>query len=116
MERLARYADQLTPGERILAARRRAKMTQREMADWFGVSPRVFSAWEKDERADVPEVFAPPLSPGEVCFFLRRRSGTTVATVAKSLGLSVRWVQRAEAGESRNLEPLLGYWRACLGI
>ena len=102
----------LTPGERLLLARRRARITQKELADWLGVSPRRLSRWEKDEEDGAPPVPISALSPGEQCFFRRKWAGLSVKEVAEELGLSPRWIQRAEAGESKNIEPLTGFWEA----
>ena len=44
----------MTLGKRIAAARKKARMTQKQVADAFGITGSAVSEWERDES--VPEV------------------------------------------------------------
>ena len=48
------YAPGMTLGRRIKRARERLKLTQKNVADAFGVSPQAVSSWERD--VEIPEV------------------------------------------------------------
>lgn len=90
----------LTLGERLLLRRRADQMTQREMADAFGIPLGTYRAWETD-AGDVPRVKGVSVSQltlSELCYILRRRHGIRLQDVALALNRSISWVYAAEGG------------------
>ena len=100
-----------TPGERFLISRRRAHITQHDIAEVYEVSPHRVAQWEWDRRSDVPSVtLDPPVQPHERCYIWRRRVGWTLEELEKRTDLHVSWLHRAERGELRDMRALLVWW------
>lgn len=106
-----RLRDRLTRGERLAIERRRHRWTQAQAAESHGVSVYVFQRWEKDWHSDPPFVtFESPIQDYEWCFVLRRRSFLTLHQLGELMGLSHKWIHRAERGEVRDVTALVLWW------
>lgn len=101
---------ELTPGEKVFLARRRASMTQQEAARRHRVSLYTYRKWEKDEEK--PEVSLPNLRSLELfekCLIKRRRSGYDAIEIAAEMGICKWWMTQMEQGEA-NVTRLAEYW------
>lgn len=114
---------ELTGAERVTISRRRARLNDKPLTiaaacKMFGVSAGVFRSWEDEERngrtptplpGDVTTVA--DLRPYERCYLARIRAKAQAKDVAAELGLSDRWMTKAERGEQDDIEALSNYWR-----
>ena len=100
----------LTPGERLVIARRREGETIGEAAERCGVSYRQYSRAEKDESNGVRQPRFKTLEPYEVCFLLRRRAGMSLVSFAAATGLTRWWVCQMEYG-TVNYDRLVEIWK-----
>lgn len=115
LERRTVTVPDLTPGEALELSRRRARLTQTQLADSMGVSPDRVRRWERDGcRLGVPVPKVGPLSIYEVCWLVRRRRGVTLRELSAETRLSVTWLHRAEHGEipADRAGALPAYWRS----
>ena len=113
---------ELAQYEVLYLHRKRARLTQKEMADQLEVSintycdlelglklsPRWIKILDEDLRVFNKYKNYPPSSL-ETCILLRRRRGWFQQRLANELGVSRNWVNRMEAGKE-NPEPLFKYW------
>lgn len=103
---------ELTPGERLLVARRRSGLSQIEMAEIYGVGLDKYRGWEEN-LGDVPHVkgvHVRELPLEELCFLHRRRRGITLKQVATAFGKSPSWAHGvARRGRSENLRKIVDY-------
>lgn len=114
---------ELNDAERVTISRRRARIDNKPLtiaaaAKLFGVTDGVFRSWENPKSksrtpaplpGDVTTVA--DLRPYERCYLARVRSGLKAKDVAAELGLSDRWLTKAERGEQDDIEALVNYWR-----
>lgn len=94
----------LTRGELLYVKRRRAGMTQAEMAKKLGVTLDAFRVWERGlgDEAECPSVTPIPVAEMtllELFTIRRRRLGVTIAYLADVMDRSVGWVHRAQTGK-----------------
>lgn len=105
----------MTQGERLELSRRRLGLTKAQMAEWLGVSIYTYRNWERDTEVSQttprPDPQVGELAPGEWCWLQRRRAGLRLRDVAEDMQVPVKWVQRAEYGESKNNFALVNWWR-----
>jgi transcriptional regulator with XRE-family HTH domain len=100
---------ELTNGETIHIVRRRASMSQKELADKHEVSQPAISKWETGKtNAEAIAPLDPPLADCERAHILRRRLRWTIKSVARRMSLSHVTILRMEAGE-RDCGALLKY-------
>lgn len=114
LERRTVTVPDLTPGEALELSRRRARLTQRQLADSLGVAIDRVRRWERDLcRRGVPSPRVGPLTVYEVCWLVRRRRGVTLRELSAATGLAVTWLHRAERGEipADRAGALQAYWR-----
>ncbi len=100
----------LTRGERLLVARRREAESQVDAAARFDVSLYRYRQWETDEEKSPHELGLGKLSGFEACFLMRKRAGTTMAAVAKKVGVSRWWLCQMERGEVDSAR-LVSFWQ-----
>lgn len=92
----------LSVGERLFIYRKRAKISQSEMARNYGISRSTYGRIERDELDD-PNVRAYVLGgllPNEEAMIIRRRNNETQKEVATRIGLSRHWVSKMETGQA----------------
>lgn len=102
----------LTNGELILIKRRRAKLSQKEIASRAGITRNLYGAIERDQKnlsfgpnsKEIEE-----LSQAEICFILRRRSGLSQKECADKLGVSRFWFNQMET-EKVSCSKLVKFW------
>ncbi len=101
----------LTNGERLFLARRRAGQNTHARADELGVSFYRYNRWEKDEDTEgAPKPRLGPLRAHERSHVLRRRAGVSVQDFARVLDVSAWWLTQMEAGVV-SPERLTAFWR-----
>lgn len=101
----------LTRGERLVLARRRAQKTQIEAARMHGVSIYQYGRWERGEDVDtVPGCNLGRLRDYEICYVLRMRRGIPVGTLARRIGVSRWWLTQIEYGRAP-AEVAVAHWR-----
>lgn len=102
----------LTAGERLYIARRRAGLTMLEAATEHGVTDWRYREWEKDRTSEVAAPFAyleTPLTPNEAAILARRRKNWSIRQLGLMMGLSHVTVIKWEA--SQNLvNPVVQFW------
>jgi transcriptional regulator with XRE-family HTH domain len=104
----------LTPGERLLVARRRRHWSQPQAAHHLGVSRDQYQDWESG-KFEIPSAAAQcaisidHLRDYEVCMLLRRRLGITELEMGRMVGLSRQWVSMIERGAAP-AATLVAYW------
>lgn len=99
----------LTPAERLVIFRRRARWTQADMADLLAASRNRYEQWERGQRDGVPHVRLEPLELFEWCYIHRRRKGWTLAEIEERSDFKGKWVHRVERGET-DCQPLAQWW------
>jgi DNA-binding XRE family transcriptional regulator len=112
----------LTNGERLMMARRRANKTQEEMRDSLGLSKLAYLRLEHDEEhVDWTKSLKETAALGpfirsidtiqlhERCHLSRLRQGMTQSALAKEVGCSKQWVQKMETAQQR-CDTLLDFW------
>lgn len=106
----------LTLGERLVVRRRREGMTQRDLADRFGLPRRMLQELERDNfTGEIPEELKTFAGLGgvlqnyEKCFIARRRAKAEVGWVADTLSVSRQWVNEMESGRER-CDVLMALW------
>lgn len=104
-------AGTLSRGEKLLLERRREGLTQPEAAKKRKVSTSLYRLWESDKETEeaAPSVALGAVEVSEACFIARRRSGKTVAQVARALRVCRFWLYKMERGEAPT-EQLAEYW------
>jgi hypothetical protein len=103
----------LTPGERFLIQRRRRGQTRAQAAQMWGVKAHRIRDWEFGLGPMPPprvELLPTHLSPNEICYILRLRSGLRPAELAQVLGVTAHTVLSWERGEG-SAQRLYDYWR-----
>lgn len=100
----------LSRGERLEIVRRRKRHTQTEAAAEHGTTTYVYRRWERDLHRAAPLVIVGPLADFELCYVRRRRSGLTLRALGDLMGLSHKWIHRAERGEVRDVTALVLWW------
>lgn len=104
----------LTIGERIELSRRRARVTQAQLAELYEVSVDTVRRWEADElRKGAPVPALGRLAVHELCWLARRRRRVTLRDLSAATGLAVTWLHRAERGDipPERAGALVAYWR-----
>lgn len=101
--------DDLTPGELVWLTRKRAGLTQREMARATTRSEHTIRAYERDEirprNAGAIDLGGKALTKAECCRVARRRAGLSLRALAATLRTShVTLLKRERAG------GLVSYW------
>ena len=100
---------ELSPGETLAILRRRAGLSQAQMAENLFVSVSKYRRWERDLIDAKPPISLSKISKGEWCYVLRRRSGMTLDALSKAVGLSRVWILKAERNEV-NPDALVKWW------
>lgn len=104
-------AEELTAGERLELVRRRARWTQAEAADHYGVTTYIYRRWEQDRHRTPTWIdLWSPARDYELCYVRRRRAGLTLHDLGERMGLSHKWIHRAERGEVRDVSALVLWW------
>lgn len=98
----------LTRGERLTIARRRAGKSQKECADDYFVTLYTYRRWELDLN-DPPETAVGELKRFEKCLILRRRAGVPAKVVADRLRITQFWLSQIERGAAPD-QRLVEYW------
>lgn len=103
----------LSPAERLELTRRRLGLSQAEAAEKYGVPETLWVRWENGEPFQWgPFDFAnEKLSPGELCWLLRRRAGLTMSQVAKAAKVSKSTLHRIESNLGGNHQKVLDWWK-----
>ena len=106
-------APPMTPGEHLELRRRRDDCTQAEAAGLLGVPVYRFRQWEADQQEGAPRLDAGDMALFEWCWLMRRRSGLRLRDVGERLGLSPKWIHRAERGAITDLQltALAQFWQ-----
>lgn len=104
---MADLSASLTVGERLLIWRKRAGLSQQEMAAMHDLTRTVYGRVERDQMEMTIGVTLGKLKPHEEAMILRRRAGTTQKEVAGEIGLSRHWVSKMETGQV-SCDRLLG--------
>lgn len=104
---------QLTFQESLFIKRRRAGLTQKQMAAYLGVTYARYRCWVRNEIKDneiLPAInLGPKLKPMEICVIKRRRKGLKQKEVAKELGVKTPLVSMMEK-EKIDGQRLLWFW------
>lgn len=90
----------LSPGERMLVWRKRARLSQQAMAELHGLTRTFYGRLERDQVEATIGVTLGTLRPHEEAMILRRRAGMTQKEVASTIGLSRHWVSKMETGNA----------------
>lgn len=108
-----RELEKLTNGERLWIRRTKAGYDTKTMAEIFGVDEKTYSLWEIDQGENPYKVKGlrtnRSLLNHDICRLYRRRSGRSVASVAKEMGVTKNELLAMEAGEA-DVDPLLEFW------
>ena len=114
---------ELSRAEVLRVERRRADLTQAGAAALVGVTVARYKDWECGRVFPDPARAAPGpaqravgLSWPEWCFVQRRRAGLRLVDVGAAMGLSKKWVHRAEVGDLEDVEALVAWWRQRLEL
>ena len=112
----------LTNGERLMLARRRAKKTQEEMRAALGMSRQAYLRLEHDTtNADWTKWFEDRKELGalirtidnielhERCLLSRERQGWTQSELAEKVPCAKQWVHMQETAQQR-CDQLLDFW------
>lgn len=100
----------LTAGERLAIARRRAGESKREAADRHGVTLYRYRAWEDDrEGSGAPRVALGSLEAHEVLVIRRTRQGLSAQDLAAEMGISRWWLCKMEYGQAP-IDALEAHW------
>lgn len=100
--------EQLTRNERFFLWRKRAKITQRQVAKTENVSLYRVQMWEKGVGLP-PEKEITHIEPHEQFVIYRMRAGMTQRDLAKRMGMSIKWVWKMENGLAP-LDRLVQFW------
>lgn len=93
----------LKPSEKFFLMRRRHKISNKQAAIQYKVTPDVITFWESG-RLSAPNItIRDPLTPGERFIITRRRAGLTINQAAEMLGINRLTVINHE--KDRNKEP-----------
>jgi DNA-binding XRE family transcriptional regulator len=106
----------LTRGEALWLARRRARATQATLAWQYGVSEVRYRRWERDRGAGPLVCWGPTaLSSAEYAALARRRAGLTLEEMSALTGLSRVALNRAERGHTSSAPFVRDLYDAVLG-
>ena len=109
-------ASELSPGQRLVIARRRLGETQAEAALRLGLPESAYCCAELDQSCvwDIPVPTLGRLRPHEKCLFERLRYGRqSQQAVANAVGVSRYWLGQMERGLA-NCDRLVQYWARLL--
>lgn len=103
----------LTAGERLFIARRRAGWTMAAAAEEHGVTEWRYREWEKDKVTDTPAPVAyldKPLTINEACIIARRRKNWSICQLGMLTNLSHVTVIKHEKNPDKDTNPLVPFW------
>lgn len=106
------HCGEISLEESVILYRRRLGISQTQMAAMLKIHRETYGRLERGKtvQVEVPKPTLGNLSPYEVCFILRRRSGKTQNKIAESIGFTRYWLNQMELGKV-SCVPLVEYWR-----